>query len=372
MNGKINWEVLSLTRFLLALIVLIGHLEEYSQIGYLKWYSNFGPFEAILGFLLISGLSIGKSISKDKTNYFKRRFQRIYPVYAASIFLQVIVDWLTLNASAIFIILLNLTFLNQIFTDTSFVVPAWTLATEVWLYALAPLFLKSSKRTLYILITASFTCYLFYTCGRTLFDWYYYSGTKYGINVILLAYIWIAGFVLSIFPNDIRRNKILVALLFIGHIGITVLIQVAFRIKNHQYGEIINVDLPPFIGKSCCLAFVYFVVLYNQKIRAFKPFANKVFNLLGNISYPLYLSHIAIFQLLKKFQISNVFVLITSALLVSYLIYYIFDFYSKKRVVKEPGLKGAKNPKETDARTKEADPVSYLKRGHSPAPISKF
>jgi peptidoglycan/LPS O-acetylase OafA/YrhL len=351
MKGKINWEVLSLTRFLLALIVMVGHLEEYSQIGYFKWVTYFGSFEAILGFLLISGLSIGKSISKDRTNYFKRRFQRIYPVYAASMLFQVVVVWATMNAGVIFFILLNLLFLNQIFTDTSFVQPAWTLATEVWLYALAPVFLKSSRKKLYTLIIASFACYIIYTCGRTLFDWNYFAGTKYGINLVLLAYIWIAGFALAIFPNYRKQNKLMIALLLLGHIGLTILIQVGYRIKNHQLGGIIDIDLLPFIGKTCCLAFVYYVVMFNHRIPAFKPFANKVFNLLGNISYPLYLTHLTTFQLLHRNQMNNVFVMISSGLLMSFLIYYIFDFYSKKRVVAKPIPGAPGSVKQTDSYT---------------------
>ena len=347
MKGKINWEVLSLTRFLLALIVMIGHLEEYSQIGYFKWVTYFGSFEAILGFLLISGISIGKSISKDQTNYFKRRFQRIYPVYAASILFQVVVAWATMNAGVIFFILLNLLFLNQIFTDTSFVQPAWTLATEVWLYALAPVFLKSSKKTLYTLIIASFVCYTIYTCGRTIFNWNYYAGTKYGINLVLLAYIWIAGFALAIFPNYRKQHKLMIALLLIGHIGLTILMQVGYRIKNDQWSEIVSTDLLPFIGKTCCLLFVYYVVMFNHKIPSFKPFANKVFNLLGNISYPLYLTHLTTFQLLHKNQFSNVYVMITSGLLFSFLIYYIFDFYSKKRVLAKSSMHGSIQVKES-------------------------
>jgi peptidoglycan/LPS O-acetylase OafA/YrhL len=89
MNEKVNWEILSLTRFLLALIVMIGHLQEFSSLAFLKWYTYLGSFEAILGFLLISGLSIGKSISKNRNNYFKRRIQRIYPVYFVSIIFQI-------------------------------------------------------------------------------------------------------------------------------------------------------------------------------------------------------------------------------------------------------------------------------------------
>jgi peptidoglycan/LPS O-acetylase OafA/YrhL len=332
MNEKVNWEILSLARFLLALIVMIGHLQEFSSLGFLKWYTYLGSFEAILGFLLISGLSIGKSISKNRNNYFKRRIQRIYPVYFASIIFQIIVSHSDLHIQSIFIILLNLLFLNQVFTSPSFVGPAWTLATEVWLYSLAPVFLRFRKETLYKLIFSSFSLYVIYDCGRTLFHWNYYSGTKYGINLILLAYIWLAGFTLAIFPDDKKRTSVIIALLFIAHFLLTIGIQILFRLKHHQIHEILFVDIFSFIGNSVCLSFVYFVVVFNHRISFFKPFIGKTFNLLGNISYPLYLTHYTTFTLFSHMHIKNEFLLISFALTVSFLIYLIFDFYSKKRI----------------------------------------
>jgi hypothetical protein len=61
-----NWEILSFTRFLLAFIVMAGHLAEFADIGFLSWYTLLGSFEAIFGFLLISGLSIGNQLLKIK------------------------------------------------------------------------------------------------------------------------------------------------------------------------------------------------------------------------------------------------------------------------------------------------------------------
>lgn len=333
MSEKTNWEILSFTRFLMALVVMVGHLQAHTEIGFLKTYTYLGSFEAILGFLLISGLSIGKSIAKNKEDYFKRRVQRIYPVYLASIALKMTLVWSTLNVNAVFLILLNIVFLNQVVTDTSFVGPAWTLAAEVWLYCLAPVFLKLSRKTLYALVICSFVCYAVYTCGRSLFQWPYYSGTQYGINLFLLAYVWIAGFTMAIFPSEKINNSRLVAVLFIGHLALTTGIQLLFRIKNNQFTEIVNIDLPVYLGHAVCLVFVYYVVIYNHKIPLFKPFTNKLFNLLGNMSYPLYLTHTTSFYLLGKAGVNNVAVMIAAALTVSFLIYYLFDFYSKKRSV---------------------------------------
>ena len=329
-----NWEILSLTRFLLAFVVVIGHLTAFTNVGLFKILHYLGSFEAILGFLLISGLSIGKSILRNKESYFQRRIKRIYPVYLASIVFTCIVLPQPFTWTYAGFILLNLVFLNQALTSTSLVGPAWTLAVEVWMYSLAPVFLKMSMKKLNMLIYISFISYCIYTCGRTLFKWDYYAGTSYGINLLLLSFIWIAGFTMAIFPDKKKSTSMHIAAIFVLHIALKIAIQVLFRYKHHELGLIVSNDLPGFIGIIVCLAWVYYVVIYNHKVPVFSSPVNKVLNLLGNISYPLYLVHLTLFKQLDKWNISNVFLMIGSALLFSWLVYYVFDFYSKKREAK--------------------------------------
>lgn len=329
-----NWEVLSLTRFLLAFVVMLGHLQLSVPIGFLHWYTYLGSFEAVLGFMLISGLSIGTSITRNKNDYFKRRIQRIYPVYLSSISFHLLVGGVTLKIKFLLLILLNVLFLNQVVTYSSFVGPAWTLALEVWLYILSPYLLKLNKKTLYTIILLSFFSYIIHTCGRTLSHWRFYSGMNLGLNLIFLSFIWIAGFVLAIFPENKKFNSILIGLLFFGHLSVTIAIQIASRIKHNELDLIIQQDLLSFIGRTCCLAFVFFVVVFNHKIPTFKPSTAKIFHLLGNISYPLYLTHFTTYLLFRKIHLTNFPIMILSALIVSFLIYSLFDFYSKRRLAR--------------------------------------
>lgn len=326
-----NWEILSLTRFLLALVVMLEHLQITVPIGIFHWYTYLGSFEAVLGFLLISGLSIGKSISNNPNNYFKRRIQRIYPVYAFSLIFQMSVAGIVLNSKFILLILLNLLFLNQVFTFTSYVIPAWSLALEVWLYCLSPLFLKLSKKSFYSLIFLSFLCYVIYTCGHSFFHWDYFFRVRFGLNLVFLSFIWLAGFAFSIFPENKRYNTILIAILIAGHLGLTIAIEVFSKIKNHQGNVIVDHDLLYFIGKSLCLASVFIVVVFNNKIPPFKPVTKKVFNLLGNLSYPLYLTHTTTYRLLRQIHLNNMLLMILSSLTASLIVYLIIDRYSKRR-----------------------------------------
>jgi len=324
-----NWAALSLTRFVLAFVVMVWHLKEFADITSLQWLYNMGSFEAVLGFLLISGFSIGISISNNKEHFFKRRLQRIYPVYLACIALTVAIAGFHLNIPGIATLIANLFFLNQVVTEVSYIPAAWSLSLEVWLYCLAPLLLKLKKNQLLYLIRFSFLCYVLYTCGRTLFNWRYYAGIPFGLNLLLLSFIWLAGFNKATSYNKKQSNAI-IGLLLLGIAGLTIAIQTAYRIKNHHI-DLLVTDLPVFLGKAICLAIPYFTLVHNAKIPPFKPAFTKIANLLGNVSYPLYLSHAITFVFLRKMQVTNTSVYIITALVVATVLYYIFDFYSRKR-----------------------------------------
>jgi len=330
---KFNWELLSITRFMLAFIVMSVHLGDADHTHFLNWASNFGGFESVLGFLLISGFSIGKSISKNKQSYFKRRVARIYPVYLASLATALILSFSSLNLSILPMLGLNLIFATQIFTLGSFGLPTWTLALEVWLYAIAPLLLKLSYKQLNIIIYSSFLIYCIYTCGRTLYHWPYYFGTLYGINLFILAYVWVAGFALAKYPEKSRFNTFTVVFIFAGHIALSFAIAALFSYKHQQMHTFLTKDIIYFAAKAICLSWVFAVVLFNHKFKPFSANVNRAFNLLGNISYPLYLVHIVIIHAFEKYHYTFGPVIVAVILIYSWLLYIIFDFYSKKRKI---------------------------------------
>jgi peptidoglycan/LPS O-acetylase OafA/YrhL len=318
------------------MVVLLGHIPTVFKNNNvtIPWYSKIGAFEAVLGFLLISGLSIGNSIQRDQSSFFKRRLQRIYPVYVIAIFLYYFVNIEPLSVNLLIIIILNLVFLNQIFTF-SYVGVAWSLSLEVWLYALAPFLYKLSFKTLMSITYASFAAFLFYTLGRTTFHWPYYTGLKYGINLLLLSFTWVAGFVYSVYPEKRKFLMLNVALFFIIYIVLTAVIELLHDIKHHKSEMFFNSELIFFLLKSLCLTFVFVVVFYNNYITNLSIRTKKVFNLLGNVSYPLYLTHRTVFIFLYNHKIENQLVVVFCAILIAFLVYRLFDFYSKNRVQRE-------------------------------------
>jgi hypothetical protein len=64
-----TWALLAFTRFCLSLEVMLskGHLSNFADYGdTLNLLSNFGGKTAVFVFLIISGISVGHSFSKNK------------------------------------------------------------------------------------------------------------------------------------------------------------------------------------------------------------------------------------------------------------------------------------------------------------------
>ena len=179
----------------------------------------------------------------------------------------------------------------------------------------------------------SFLAFCFYTCGRTLFHWKYYSGTSFGINLIFLSFIWIGGFVLAVFPQSRKKTLNIIGGMLLCHFSLAILIQLLYRIKHDELNLFFQQDSLSIIGRGICLLFSYSVIAFNHKLPTFSVHVNKIFKVLGDISYPLYLTHLTFFTLLKSHNVTNLWTMIIGELFISFMIYYIFDFYSKKRRV---------------------------------------
>jgi peptidoglycan/LPS O-acetylase OafA/YrhL len=327
-NNKFSWEYLSVTRFFLAFVVLCGHLADFTTaLGPLYVFVMMGAFEAVLGFLLISGFSIGHSIQRNEQSFFKRRLQRIYPVYLASIALAFAVNLPPLTSGTFWELFWNLIFFNQIVTSDSFVGPAWSLSLEVWLYCLAPVFLKASDRQLRALMYVSFAAYSLYECGRIIFDWTYFSGVGYGLNLLLLSFVWIAGFACT--RNKAFRKDIFY--LLAGHVLVVATFKLMHYIGRHQIEKFVfGYSLRILLG-TLVLVLSYGVIVYNRQLPRVLGRLRHWFDFLGNISYPLYLTHYATFRLLARFVKPAWYIFAPAALLVATAFYFAFDFYTQKR-----------------------------------------
>jgi peptidoglycan/LPS O-acetylase OafA/YrhL len=275
----VSWEALAALRFALAWIVISGHLTWYSpdQTTWPFIWNAFGGKAAVLGFLIVSGYSIASSLQRESTNFYRRRFLRIYPLYFFAVGAAILLEFATgghvllpgntipIDSLGILPDLGNLVFLQTYAVKPiAYDFPVWSLALEVAYYALAPLFLRLSRPVLLGLILISF-------CGYMLpkhADW----GLAYMVlsknNFVNWMWPWLLGFLLW---RDAGNKLVLAATL----LGVPAIL------------------LGPFSPEP--LSIVTYVVSAGLVICSgqisLKGTLRKVCDYLGDLSYPLYIWH---------------------------------------------------------------------------------
>jgi peptidoglycan/LPS O-acetylase OafA/YrhL len=166
-----TWAILAGMRFVLATIVLVGHVCQFTL--HWRWpYSGTWPqMSAVYGFLLISGYCIAASLQKSPGGYFRRRILRIYPTYlAAMVLAYATAKFIGAPTAGRYTTLGSLVMLEAILSPRfPLMGQAWTLAAEWWCYMAAPLFerLKGLAWAVWAhLISASYGSHrcLFMTC----------------------------------------------------------------------------------------------------------------------------------------------------------------------------------------------------------------
>jgi peptidoglycan/LPS O-acetylase OafA/YrhL len=335
-------SILAGVRFLLASIVAINHMSDFTNLGWMGFVPAFGAFEAILGFLLISGYSISISYSTQPKGFLMRRIFRVYPIYIATIAAYYLLFIsLKLPTPSWLVVGINLLFLNQVLTSTSFVGPAWSLSLEFWLYCLAPFLMRLSQSAIRWLVYASFVSFLIYTVLRSAAHLPYYSGLGFGANLPLLSFIWLAGLLLARSAAADSTALRDIGIIFGGHILVMALIQFGFRVKHHAVSLFFTHDILITAAHASTLAFVFLVFKYVV-IPPGPALPHSWFlRLLGDLSYPLYLLHAVVFSVLLHLGLRSPLLFYLIAVAASAGIYWLLDFYSKKRHLERPSLFGA-------------------------------
>jgi peptidoglycan/LPS O-acetylase OafA/YrhL len=311
-------------RFFLAWVVACHHLSHcVPSNDLLISFQSFSGFSAVLGFLLISGYSIASSISKGSTGFYWRRFMRVYPLYLVAI----VVSFIPFLIAGNEIVVLDSTkyhqptlinFIGNLFFLQGFLVfplgsngVIWTLSVEVFCYLLAPLLVKLKPQVILSLITISAGCYLAFSQldlqNRDI------AFLRYGLPLLLLSWAWLLGF--FYFFHD-KEPLVKVAIVLLG----------CFLLGLHgsNYGS-----LASFTYVLSALLLIYASeITMPQKLC-------KVFDYLGELSYPLYLFHTpAILIGYAVMGLKNSFSLMLLSLIFSALVYHLVDLPIRhKRVV---------------------------------------
>jgi peptidoglycan/LPS O-acetylase OafA/YrhL len=325
-----QWSLLALARFALAFIVAVNHVGDYAPAGWLSFVPVFGAFEAVLGFLFISGYSIGSSYRKEPTGFLKRRAWRIYPVYIGAIALACVAAPVRPDFTLGVTLVQNLLFLNQITTGTSFVGPAWTLALEVWLYCLTPWLWRLKPSHLRVMTFVSFVAFCCYEFSRSAFHLKYYAGLGFGINLPLLSFAWLAGFALAREPATAGKTLRDAGLIFLGHVLLAAAIQLVHRFRQDDLWAFLESDTVAFLARTATLATVWLLFKWIVDGKVGRT-PGKTMRLLGDISYPLYLVHASAFILISRAGFAEATTMVVAALSVSFFFHWLLDFYSRAR-----------------------------------------
>jgi peptidoglycan/LPS O-acetylase OafA/YrhL len=138
----------------------------------------------------------------------------------------------------------------------------WSLSGEWWHYMLAPFLTKVSDRVLLLIILFSFIFFLkLHPAGPGVAGM---ANDTYGKAIIGLSWVWLSGFLYYKYRNTSRGAVLLFAPPFYA------------MTRQHSPG------VPMFIA--------IFVLLLSDELQiSFR--LRKIFNLLGDYSYPLYLFH---------------------------------------------------------------------------------
>lgn len=314
-----TWALLALTRFCLAFIVMlaVGHLNNFAVLKMpLNYISMFGGSTAVMVFLMISGISVGYSLDKNKIGFLKRRFLRIYPLYFVAILSTVCLQYYLGSpyyvgnkeyvAAGDLTSIINFLLLQGIVAiDITFNNPVWSLSIESFLYLMLPLFFKMRLRYIYIILVISLCFYTFHSHLP-------FSVSLYGVKHIMFAWPFILGFLIAIK----RQFWYSIPLILIGTFGV-----------YYNYITDFVLDKYAFIWFFIAVLFVCFSMYFKMQL---SKNTKVLFDLLGTISYPMYLFHIPLYLLLYHLGIRESYVFVCLVILLCIPINYIFDVWLKK------------------------------------------
>ncbi|HUD32109.1 MAG TPA: acyltransferase family protein, partial [Variovorax sp.] len=121
-----------------------------------------------------------------------------------------------------------------------------------------------------------------------------------------------------------------IAVIFGLHILLTLAIQFGFRLKNGKLPLFFTGDIWEFALQAATLAIVFH--LFQRLMKpGIKGTPSHAMRILGDISFPLYLVHFPVFEVLKHWDVHSPVLYYAAAVMVAAVIYRTVDFYSQRR-----------------------------------------
>ncbi|KUJ56461.1 acyltransferase family protein [Chryseobacterium aquaticum] len=323
---------MGLLRFLLALSVVIAHSESIFGIKMVGGQLAVQAFFMISGFymtLILNEKYIGSNGSYKL--FISNRLLRLYPIYWVVLILTILFSFYCFFTtgghnfarlssykeyyqdmhpfSLIFLILTNVflvfqdlvmflgidlnsgnLFFTSDFTKTNpplwnflLITQAWTIGIEIMFYLIAPFLVRRKVITILIIIFSSLLlrCYLYFGLNLQHDPWTY---RFFPAELAFFLFGTIAYHVYKNYQNK-NINEVLLKLIWIAVIIFTVFYsQLEFRFKEYLYLFVFFAALP-------------FIFILSKK---WKKDA-----VIGELSYPIYISHILVMMIMQKLSIFN-------------------------------------------------------------------
>lgn len=332
-----DWQSLALLRLFLAWVVLCGHLHAFTGYaeGWLAAFHAFGGKAAVMGFLLVSGYSIAASLERNPSQFYARRFLRIYPLYFCAVLLAGLVQLTVSEVEATKMPPIVSpdgrdlkTFVGNFALLQTFVVkpvsyngPLWSLAIEVFYYALGPLFFRLRTPWLIALVVFSLVCSVL--PRRDDLGLIYF--VLYKLNALKYLWCWLLGFMMRTRPS---------AAVYALGLGAT-----ATLFMRDDTTEVLSV----------ATYLISLAVVFGATRIRMPAKLHKVSDYLGDLSYPLYLFHFPVFvYVLANLDTQSPWPHLAAALALTVVLFHAVDRFLKPRFI-APWVLSLKWPRSASA-----------------------
>lgn len=360
MSGHIYFKGLKFIRFFAASLVVIHHIEQFKNIFGLQnlWANgiirNLGD-KGVTLFFVLSGFLITFLLLKEKEEtetinikyFYIRRILRIWPLYflivLSSIFIFPQFDFFKMNGTSIiedhlvYVLLLSVVILPNVtlfkFGAIPFSSQAWSIGVEEQFYLIWPLLIKYVKKIIIVLIGIILAMFVLQNCGIII-------PKLIGKDIISPSFLTNVSYFFKLFRIDCMAFGSIGALMvfhnskflkyFFNPIS-------SFLILFFTIALVINPYKILFF-ENIIQSVLFMGLILNVTVndRCFYTIENRVFNILGDISYGIYMYHpIVCFTLIKLYgdRLGNLmiyFLIFSFTLILSYLSYILFE----KRLIK--------------------------------------
>jgi len=342
LQTKKHFEILDGLRGIAALSVVTFHFMEWAYSDYSQNFIGHG-FLAVDFFFCLSGFVIAYAYDNrigkmGVLEFFKSRIIRLHPLVIAGSVLGLLAFLFDpfgghpelystgkiILAFFCSVLLIPLPVIaDRGFNLFSFNAPAWSLFWEYVaniVYAFVLYKINRGYLLLLTILSAVAICLVCYRSGNLMGGW---SGPTFWDGSARISYSFLAG--LLIYRSDwIIKNKL-------GFIGVAILLFLAFIMPFSKWN---------WLSEPLVVLFYFPLLIALGAGAALKPGLKKICIFLGNISYPLYMTHYAVLWMFGNYYGSHkpgtmqLALIITAALILlvatAYLIMIVYDIPVRK------------------------------------------